>query len=69
MKLRIFAAFLLISGTFVIPLNATNSFGDGVFLFTIRQVAGSVSILLNNKQLEDNQIISKKEFNNVSSFE
>ncbi|WP_316506279.1 hypothetical protein [Nitrosopumilus sp.] len=39
---------LLILGTFVIPLNTNNSFGDGTLLFTVHQVAGSSEIVTEN---------------------
>jgi len=42
MKSRIFfLTMLFISGTFVVPLNTNNSYGDEILLFTIHQVAGS----------------------------
>ena len=41
-------AILLIFGTFVVPLNMNNSFGDGILLFTVHRVAGSGDVRTEN---------------------
>ena len=48
MKSKVFLVLLLILGTFVIPLNISNSFGDGILLFTVHRVAGSAEVNTKN---------------------
>ncbi|WP_316505578.1 hypothetical protein [Nitrosopumilus sp.] len=37
----LFLAVLFVLGTFVVPLNINDSYGDGILLFTVHRVAGS----------------------------
>ena len=49
MKLRaILLSILFILGTFVIPLNINNSYGDGILLFTVHVVDGSAEVVTEN---------------------
>ena len=49
MKFRAFlVVILLILGTFVIPLNINDSFGDGILLYTVHRVAGSDEVTTEN---------------------
>ena len=49
MKLRIILlSVLFILGTFVVPLNIYNSYGDGMLLFTVHRVAGSGDVNTEN---------------------
>lgn len=44
----LFLAILFLLGTFVVPLNITNSYGDGILLFTVHRVAGSGDVNTEN---------------------
>ena len=46
--MELFTGVLLIFGIFVVPLNVNNSFGDGVLLFTVHQIAGSAEVNTEN---------------------
>ena len=43
-----FFSILLIFGTFVVPLNTDNSYGDGILLYTVHRTAGSVEVNTEN---------------------
>ena len=49
MKFRVSLVVILLAlGTFVVPLNVNNSFGDGILLFTVHRVAGSAEVTTEN---------------------
>ena len=44
----LFLAVLFILGTFLVPLNVNNTYGDGILLFTVHEVAGSAEVNTEN---------------------
>ena len=48
MKIGVILSILLIFGTFVVPLNSNNSYGDGILLFTVHRTAGSAEVNTEN---------------------
>ncbi len=48
MKFGVIFSVLLIFGTFVIPLNTNDSYGDGILLFTVHRTAGSAEVNTEN---------------------
>ena len=49
MKFGVIFSVLLIFGTFVIPLNTNNSYGDGMLLFTVHKTVGSAEVNTENR--------------------
>ncbi|MGI9566929.1 MAG: hypothetical protein ACR2LL_07960 [Nitrosopumilus sp.] len=52
MKIAILLALLFILGTFVIPFNVNDTYGDGILLFTVHRVAGSDDVNTENQLKE-----------------
>ncbi len=48
MKFTILLFILFLLGTFVVPLNINNSYGDGILLFTVYEIAGSAEVNTEN---------------------